>query len=99
MPAVADHESQYMTSATPPVFYTVREAAAILRVAPSTLYRSIRESAFPAVRLRTRYVVPVRAVEQLVEEVLESGALIDMGDVLTRRREQADFRRRHPDQT
>jgi excisionase family DNA binding protein len=88
-----------MTSATPPVFYTVREAAAILRVAPSTLYRSIRENAFPAVRLRTRYVVPAKAVERLVQEVLDSGALIDIADVLTKRREQAEFRRRYPSQT
>lgn len=43
-----------------PAFYTVREAARVLRVAPSTLYRAIREDAFPAVRVRSRYVVPAR---------------------------------------
>ncbi len=46
-------------------FYTVTEAAAVLRVAPATLYRAIREDAFPAVRIRTRYVVPAAALDRL----------------------------------
>lgn len=36
-------------------------------------YRSIQEDAFPAVRLRTRYVVPAAAIEQLIARVMESG--------------------------
>jgi hypothetical protein len=39
-----------------PAFYTVPEAARILCVDPATLYRAIREDAFPAVRVRSRYV-------------------------------------------
>ena len=54
-----------------PTFYTVREAARIMRCNPSTLYRAIREDAFPAVRLRTRYVVPAAAVEQLATEAAD----------------------------
>jgi hypothetical protein len=37
-------------TAGPPAFYTVREAARILRVDPATLYRAIRDDAFPADR-------------------------------------------------
>jgi excisionase family DNA binding protein len=44
-------------SAGNPAFYTVPEAARILRVTPATLYRAIRDDAFPAVRIRTRYVI------------------------------------------
>lgn len=36
-----------------PAFYTVPEAARVLRVTPATIYRAIREDAFPAVRIRT----------------------------------------------
>ena len=32
-----------------PLFYTVAEAAKLLRVDKATIYRSIRENAFPAV--------------------------------------------------
>ncbi len=60
-----------------PTFYTVREAARILRVGPSTLYRAIREDAFPAVRLRTRYVIPAVALEKLLAEATERGTLVD----------------------
>ena len=48
-----------------PAFYTVPEAARILRVTPATLYRAIRDDAFPAVRIRTRYVIPASAVDRL----------------------------------
>jgi WhiB family redox-sensing transcriptional regulator len=46
-----------------PTFYTVAEAARLLRVDPATIYRAIREDAFPAVRVRSRYVIPVAAVD------------------------------------
>jgi excisionase family DNA binding protein len=39
-------------------FYTVAETAALLRVDAATIYRAIREDAFPAIRVRSRYVVP-----------------------------------------
>jgi excisionase family DNA binding protein len=51
-----------------PAFYTVPEAARILRVTPATLYRAIRDDAFPAVRIRTRYVIPASAVDRLAAE-------------------------------
>ncbi|WP_228770086.1 helix-turn-helix domain-containing protein [Actinokineospora alba] len=41
-----------------PTFFTVKEATEILRVGASTLYRVIREDGLPAVRLRSRYVIP-----------------------------------------
>ncbi len=57
-----------------PAFYTVREAAGILRCDPATLYRAIRDDGFPVVRLRSRYVVPARALEQIIQETVDTGA-------------------------
>ncbi|MFC5053558.1 helix-turn-helix domain-containing protein [Saccharothrix xinjiangensis] len=68
------------------MFYTVAEAARIMRVDPATVYRAIRENAFPAVRLRTRYVVPVRAVEELAEQAAASGEVVDVAQVAAERR-------------
>jgi excisionase family DNA binding protein len=78
--------STAMPDAGKPVFYTVREAARILRVDPATLYRAIREDAFPAVRVRTRYVVPVAALDKLVTDAAESGGCVDVARIATERR-------------
>lgn len=69
-----------------PTFYTVREAARIMRCNPSTLYRAIRDDAFPAVRVRARYVVPASAVEKLAEEASESGGCVDVAQMAADRR-------------
>lgn len=69
-----------------PVFYTVREAAQIVRVDPSTLYRAIREDAFPAVRVRYRYVIPAAALDRLITEAAESGGCVDPARIVAERR-------------
>ena len=69
-----------------PAFYTVKEAAAILRVGASTLYRVIREGDFPAVRLRSRYVVPAAVMDRLLQEATESGGLVDPSRIAAERR-------------
>ena len=73
-------------SAGNPAFYTVPEAARILRVTPATLYRAIRDDAFPAVRIRTRYVIPASAVDRLAAEAAESGGCVDVAAIAARRR-------------
>lgn len=79
--------------ASGPAFYTVREAARHLRVAPATLYRAIREGAFPAVRVRTRYVVPAIALERLLAEAAESGGLVDPARMAAERRTAREIER------
>jgi excisionase family DNA binding protein len=69
-----------------PAFYTVPEAARVLRVTPATIYRAIREDAFPAVRIRTRYVIPASAVDQLATEAAESGGCVDVAQIAAQRR-------------
>jgi excisionase family DNA binding protein len=58
-----------------PIFYTVAEAARLLRVNRATLYRAIREDAFPAV-----------AVERLAADAAESGGCIDVAAIAAGRR-------------
>lgn len=77
-----------------PAFYTVREAARILRVAPSTLYRVIREGDFPAVRLRTRYVVPAAALDRLLDQASETGGLVDPAEIAAARRANREFQQK-----
>ena len=74
-------------------FFTVPEAAKLLRVDVATIYRSIREDAFPAVRLRTRYVVPAAAIEQMIALVTESGGVVDIAEMTRQRRDAREFER------
>jgi excisionase family DNA binding protein len=80
-------------NAEPPAFYTVGEAARILRVDPATLYRAIRDDAFPAVRVRTRYVVPAAALHKLVTEAAESGGCVDVARIAAERRRAREVAR------
>jgi excisionase family DNA binding protein len=67
-------------------FYTVAETAALLRVDAATIYRAIREDAFPAIRVRSRYVVPAAAVEQLARRATETGGCVDVAAIAAERR-------------
>jgi excisionase family DNA binding protein len=71
----------------------VREAAQIMRCNPSTLYRAIREDAFPAVRVRTRYVVPARAIEELIDRASASDGCVDVAKVTAQRRTEREIER------
>jgi excisionase family DNA binding protein len=75
-----------MDSNKSPAFYTVPEAARVLRVTPATIYRAIRDDAFPAVRIRTRYVIPAAAVERLAAEAAEAGGCVDVAQMAAQRR-------------
>ncbi|QFZ20446.1 helix-turn-helix domain-containing protein [Saccharothrix syringae] len=77
-----------------PLFHTVSEAARILRVAPSTLYRAIREDAFPAVRVRTRYVIPVKAIEALASGATQTGGVLDVARMVEERRVERELAQR-----
>jgi excisionase family DNA binding protein len=76
-----------------PAFYTVREAAEILRVDRATLYRAIRDDAFPVVKLRSRYVVPAAALHKIIAEAAESGSCIDVALMGAVRRAAREFER------
>lgn len=82
-----------MPGADVPAFYTVREAARILRVDRATLYRAIRDDAFPVVKLRSRYVVPAAALNKLIAEAAESGSCIDVAQMAAERRTAREIER------
>ncbi|MBV9444705.1 MAG: helix-turn-helix domain-containing protein [Streptosporangiaceae bacterium] len=76
-----------------PAFYTVPEAARVLRVTPATIYRAIRDDAFPAVRIRTRYVIPATAVDRLAAEAAESGGCVDVAAMAAQHRTAREMAR------
>lgn len=64
-----------------------------MRCNPSTLYRAIREDAFPAIKLRTRYVVPAKAIEDLVGQAGVDGGCVDVAKMTAQRRTEREIER------
>ena len=60
-------------------FYTVTEAAQLLRLSAPTLYREIRAGRFPAIRVRGRYIIPAKAVDALEQAALSD--VVDQNDL------------------
>ena len=82
-----------MSAAERATFYTVAETARLLRVDTATIYRAIREDAFPAIRVRSRYVVPAAAVEQLAARAAETGGCVDVAAIAAEHRLARDVAR------
>jgi excisionase family DNA binding protein len=61
-------------------FLLVREAARIMRMDESTLYRHLRAGRFPAVKVGGRYLVPAAAVTQMADEALATGQCVIVAD-------------------
>jgi excisionase family DNA binding protein len=58
-------------------FLSVAEAAVILKVSEVTLYRGISAGEFPAIKIRGRYVIPCKALDELEEAALRALADVD----------------------
>ena len=85
-----------MSADVPPptkTFYTVAETARLLRVDAATIYRAIREDAFPAIRVRSRYVVPAVAIEELAAQAAKTGRCVDVAAMAAERRLARDVAR------
>lgn len=54
-------------------FYSVGEAARLFGMSEMTLYRAIHAGEFPAVRIRDRLLVPVRAIDAMVDAAIRGG--------------------------
>ena len=63
-----------------PIFHTVQEAPRILRVDAATIYRSIRAGSFPAIRIRSRYVIPAAVLREVAAKAVSSGTCVDLTD-------------------
>jgi excisionase family DNA binding protein len=59
---------------------TIAEAAEQLGVSYQTLWRAIREGEFPGIKIRGRILVPIKAIELLMESVTQSGQLVDVAE-------------------
>jgi len=55
----------------------IDEAAAMLGVSYMTLWRAIRENQFPGLQLRGRILVPLKAVDLLLDTAVQSGELVE----------------------
>jgi excisionase family DNA binding protein len=78
--------NEWKQGSVKPTFFTVAETARLLRVNAMTIYRAIREDAFPAIRVRSRYIIPAAAVERLAAEATETGGCVDVAAMAAERR-------------
>ncbi|MGJ7908707.1 helix-turn-helix domain-containing protein [Actinopolyspora sp. H202] len=61
-------------------YYSVPQAARIFGISPVSLYRAINAGEFPAVRIRARVFVPMRAVNEMTEAAVANQSVIDAAD-------------------
>src|SRR5699024_1592213 len=70
-------------AASPSRFYTLKEAAAILNVNPSTLSRQCQAGTFPHVRIGRTVRIPVAEVERLERGERMRESVLDVPDYVT----------------
>lgn len=58
----------------------VSTTARLLGTSEMTLYRAIQAGEFPAVRIRGRIIVPVKAIEAMTDAALQSSGLVEAAD-------------------
>jgi predicted DNA-binding transcriptional regulator AlpA len=68
------------STTTTPRFRSVPDTAEILGMSEVTLYRAIREGQFPAIKVRGRYVVPSRVLDDMESAALAAGAVVDAAE-------------------
>lgn len=68
-------------------FLTTGETATLLGLSEATLYRAIRAGEFPAIKIRGRYVIPSKAIDQLEEMAMTAGRVVDAAEYELRAKE------------
>ena len=61
-------------------FLSVDAVATVLGMSNVTLYRAIHEGQFPAIKIRGRYVIPAKILDQMEDAAIASGALVNSAD-------------------
>jgi excisionase family DNA binding protein len=73
-----------LPSTSVPRFYSVAEAAPLLRMSAMTLYRAISAAQFPAVRIRGRLLVPAKAIKAMEDAAVAEWTVVDAAGWVTR---------------
>jgi excisionase family DNA binding protein len=74
------HRSPTALDSTPdfaPRFCSVAQAAAMVGVSTMSLYRAINAGGFPAVRIRGRLIVPVKAIDAMADLAIAEQTIVD----------------------
>jgi excisionase family DNA binding protein len=58
-------------------FYSVAEVAAIFGLSSMTVYRAIQDGDLPGLKLRHRVIVPVKAIDAMIEAASSDGSLVN----------------------
>ncbi|MCK2238084.1 helix-turn-helix domain-containing protein [Crossiella sp. S99.2] len=66
--------------ATAPRFLSVEDTANLLGMSAMTLYRAIKAKEFPAIRVRGRLIVPVKAIDEMTDSALKNNTVVDAAD-------------------
>ena len=64
-------------------WYSVAEVARMFGMAPMTLYRAIHAGEFPAVKIRGRYVIPARALDELERAAVDTSGVVTSADIVS----------------
>jgi len=62
----------------PRAFYSVEKFAGAIGVGEMSVYRAIHAGRLPAIKFGGRYLVPAKALENLIEVAMTAGALVDI---------------------
>ena len=81
-PSAPVETTERSTQTGPRRWYSVAEVARMLGTAPMTLYRAIHAGEFPAVKIRGRYVIPARALDELERAAVDTNGLVTSADVV-----------------
>lgn len=73
---------------TRPQFLLVPEAAELMRMDPSTLYRHLRADRFPGVKIGGRYLIPDAVIAQMARDALATGRCVVVEEWTARWRER-----------
>jgi excisionase family DNA binding protein len=72
----ADSEPEPRTQ----TFLTIAEAAARVRISKMTLYRAIHDHEFPAVQIRSRFIVPAQVIDEMAAAAIATGQVVNAAD-------------------
>ena len=70
-----EHTVSAEKNATAPTFYDVQEVADMFKMSRMTVYRAIGSGELRAVRIRGRWLVPARVIENLVSDATADATL------------------------